>query len=487
MLYPTPDLSRECPIDALPPLLFSAACEVRQLEDDVPAECLLTDAIGACVAAVQRVYDAQGLDHRTMPTTVNTLALASSGIGKGTSYKEFFKFLIDHNQDAQRATREIRAQKRLAKKAGLPTYGPDFREPDGRNLANIGYRALIDCLDGVARSVSINHEDGSSFLDSDLFTDYADKITQLYSGCPDLDYMVKDVDLIAVRARGSLGIRIQGELFYLKMKQTKNKSFHLGLWGRSIVACHDPKQFQTAKVFMPAKSPGGGLAALNLRLNNLMAEAEKRHGQGELVRDVILLGEEAKAFMHELKFRIKQWRGTYYSEIDPAAARAWENTLRLAAVFTVVCEGDRHISLEMAQRAWVIVQWSLTQHQMIFIEAMKSEPKSPAVRAAGTFAKPWPGKPKMPKLPRPIQDAQWVLECVIAASNGRRGALMTEVAALAGLRGARLQTAVAWLKLNQAMEIVRTTEGSLICIPVILSHTGRWTVAPAGCGRHFLT
>ena len=211
MLYPIPDMSRACPIDALPDLLFSAACEVRQLEDDVPAECLLTDAIAACVVPIQRLYDVRGLDHREMPTTVNTLALVPSGRGKGTSYREFFMSLVEHNRLAEIASREIRARRRLL------ADGPEFREPDGRMLTMISYRALMGCLDGVARSVSINHEDGFSFLESDLFTKHGDKLTQLYSGFPDLTYTVKDVDLTAVGGRCSVGIRVQGDLFLPEM------------------------------------------------------------------------------------------------------------------------------------------------------------------------------------------------------------------------------------------------------------------------------
>ena len=80
-----------CPIEALPDLLYNAAYEVRTIEDGVPAESLLTDAIAAGAAAVQRAYDIQGLDRRTMPTTMNTAALVPSGFGKGTSFTFFFQ------------------------------------------------------------------------------------------------------------------------------------------------------------------------------------------------------------------------------------------------------------------------------------------------------------------------------------------------------------------------------------------------------------
>lgn len=168
--------------------------------------------------------------------------------------------------------------------------------------------------------------------------------------------------------------------------------------------------------------------------------------------------------MHELKVRLKDWRETYYAEIEPAASRAWENTLRIAAVFQIVCGEGKEISLEMVQRAWAIVQWSLTQHQMIFVDVFKPEPKLPAVSAAGPFAKPWPAKLKSPKQPRPIQDAQWVLDCLCTVSGGCGQALVADVATLAGLRGPRLETALAWLKVNQAVEIVGRGENAVMRI-----------------------
>lgn len=468
MLYPCPDMSRECPIDALPDLLLSAACEVRQLEEDVPAECLLMDAVAACGMPVQRLYNVEGLDDRIMPTSIFMLTLAPSGRGKGTSYREFFKPLIEHNRRAGLAARKIRARMRSFEKAGLPVDGPEFRQPDGRMLTMMSYRALMEGLDGEARSVSINDEDGGSFLESDLFTKMGGSLTKLYSG-HDLDHVVKGADLTAVDGRCSLGIRLQGDVFYPEMKRTNNKSFDQGIWGRAVVACHDPRRFGSCRIHMPASWPGGGLKALHRRLKDLMDGADKKQARGELVRDKIVLGEKARAFMAQLKFRLKGWRENCYDvKIEPAVNRAWENTLRIAAVFQVVCGEGTEISLEMVQRAWAIVQWSLTQHQMIFVEALKPEPKPLMVRADGPFIKPWPAKikvPKPPKLPRPIQDAKWLLECFGLVSGGRSQALLADVVKLAGLRGPRLETALAWLKLNQAIEIVGRGETAVIRIP----------------------
>ncbi len=468
MLAPFPYFSRECPINALPDLLYSAACDVRRLEDDVPAECLLMDAIAACVVPVQRLYDVVGLDYRDMPTTIFMLTLAPSGRGKGTSYREFFKPLIEHNRQAGLAARKIRASKRSLEKAGSPVDGPEVQEPDGRMLTMISYRALMECLDGRARSVCVNDEDGGSFLESDLFVRMGGSLTKLHSGF-DLDHVVKGVDLTAIDGRCSLGIRLQGEVFYPEMKRTRNKSFHQGIWGRAIVACHDPKRFGPCRIDMPTNWPGGGLKELHHRLKDLMGKADKGQATGELMRDKIVLGDEAKAFMAELKYRLKGWRETYYDEqIEPAVNRAWENTLRIAAVFQVVCGEGAEISLGMVQRAWAIVQWSLTQHQMIFVEAAQWESKSS--RKESALTKAWPARIRLhkpPKTPRPIQDARWVLECFATVRGTLAHALLADVIMLAGLRGARLETALAWLQVNQVVEMVGKRESAIMRIPSI--------------------
>lgn len=220
---------------------------------------------------------------------------------------------------------------------------------------------------------------------------------------------------------------------------------------------------------MPASWPGGGLTELHRRLKDLMDKADKEQATGELIRDKIVLGDEAKAFMAALKYRLKGWRETYYDEqIEPAVNRAWENTLRTAAVFQIVCGEGTEISLEMVQRTWAIVQWSLTQHQMIFVEVAQGESKSS--RKEGAFTKPWPPRIRLRKplrTPRPIQDARWVLECFATVRGALSHALLADVIMLSGLRGPRLETALAWLKVNQVVEMVGKREGALMRIPSV--------------------
>ncbi|MUV13358.1 DUF3987 domain-containing protein [Noviluteimonas gilva] len=423
-----------CPIEALPDLLYSAAYDVRTLEDDVPAECLLTDAIAACAAAVHRCHDVRGLDARTMPSTVNTLALVPSGLGKGTSFSCFFQAFNAHATENH--LQAIEAQDGQVQEKGKGKA----REQDGLILQEVSYRALMECLHGINRNTTIQHEDGSSFLESDLVRKYIDKLTQTWSGNPPLKHKVYRTDLIAVGGRCSFGFRIQPKLYYPVLKKTSNASFHQGLWPRAIAACYDPERFQTPITYMPVPRSTGGMADLTARLEELLAQADERHAAGLTDRMIVVLGKEAATFMHELKFRMKQWRHTEYADIDEAAARAWENTLRVAAVFHIVCVGKGEISLEMVERAWIIVEWSLTQHRLIFVEANRPPPKPVLVRLM-----------KAPKPPEHQQrlnaDMQFMLDaiCARAAYYQRERVLVGEVMLLSGFHQTRFLKTLGWL------------------------------------------
>lgn len=102
------------------------------------------------------------------------------------------------------------------------------------------------------------------------------------------------------------------------------------------------------------------------------------------------------------------------------------------------------------------------------LAALKHASKSPAVGQSRPLASPWSISikiPRPPKLPRPIQDAQWLLKCLETASQGQGQALLEDVVVLSGLRGARLETALAWLKHHRAVEVVGRGDGAVMRVP----------------------
>ncbi len=413
-------------LQALPDLLYNAAYEVHQQE--APVACLITDAISACSTAVQLSHDVRGLDKRTMPTSLNTVAAVPSGVGKGTSYRAFFGAFTNHLKDQAR---------RSASGAGGCAV-------DDVILQAISFPALMDHLAGFNRSRSIQWEDGRGFLKSPLVKEHLDKCTQVWSGDPPLRYKNKLVDLTAIDARLNIGIRIQLELLLDFLRREGYESVVMGFWPRFIVALHDPKRFKPS--FMRVRSPTSGMDELTLRLQELLIESEERVRSNQTQRSVVALGEEASAFMHQLKFYLKQWTNIEFSNIAEAARRAWENTLRLAAVFHVVCRCEGDISRDMVERAWTIVEWSLSQHRLIFGRANEDQP-SPRLAEGPRIS-------RRPRKHSPYHDAQTMLACLEELVRWRRDG-HTELARLqesSGLPVKRGKTALLWLVRNNVVE-----------------------------------
>lgn len=424
-------------LQALPDLLYNAAYEVHQQE--APVACLITDAISACSTAVQLSHDVRGLDKRTMPTSLNTVAAVPSGVGKGTSYRAFFGAFTNHLKEQAR---------RSAGGAGGCAVVDDVI------FQVISFPALMDHLAGFNRNGSIQWEDGRGFLKSPLVKGHLDKCTQAWSGDPPLRYKNKLVDLTAIDARLNIGIRIQLELLLDFLRREAYESVVMGFWPRFIAALHDPKRFEPS--FMSVRSPTSGMDELTLRLQELLTEAEERAHPNQTERSVVALGEEASAFMHQLKFYLKQWTNIEFADVAEAARRAWENTLRLAAVFHVVCRCEGDISRDMVERAWTIVEWSLSQHRLIFSRA-DEEQLPPRMAEAACSS-------RRPRKHSPYQDAQTMLACLEAlVSQSRDG--HTELARLhtrSGLPAKRGKTALLWLAQNHVVETCRSGQRTLV-------------------------
>ena len=431
-MYPFPRYRPYCPIDALPDLLYDAAYHLHRQEPDIPPGVLLTDAIAAAAAAVHLSYDVAGPDGRLMPCTINTLAVCRSGLGKGTSYHGFFKPFYDFENDG-----------------------------DGSELLlqEVSYRALTEALHGAGHSVSIQHEDGDSFLENPLLKKYPDKLTQLWSGKPPIKHKVRGVSLEAKDARCSFGMRIQPKIFYPFLIRTDRKTFVLGLWPRAIAVCYDPAKFNEPSIVLPLPSGVPGLNPLHDRLRVLLARARERSSNGEVARQPLALDDSAAAFMVELKYRIKQW-GSEYDDIEEARDRAWENTLRLGAVFHVMCGDQELITLEMVQRAWDIVEWSLSQHRKIFVQAIASPSAAPKSVLSLTPV-------QVASKARPAQDAQLLKEWIekVTDRQGDDWVSVREVEELSGLAGRRLATA--WKRLEFEGMVVRRLRRGQACVQLL--------------------
>lgn len=415
-MLPYPNTSTHCPIDALPDLLYDAAFAVHAMDDEIPAPILLLEAVAASAAAVHLSYDVRGLDERTMPTTINTLLLAPSGHGKGSSYQAFFMPFMQFE-------------------------GHSDLDPMQQDVT---YRALMETLNGRLRGTNIQHEDGVDFLQSDLFKKHLGKLTQLYSGIIQLSHKVHRTELIAMYARCSLGFRSQQDIFYPTLRKPLDVSYAQGLWPRTIAAQWLPGDGIWRPAYLPTSEDG--LIRLRGRIVELLERAAELSTDTNGARQCIQLDRRADAFMRELKYRLKDWREHDYQDVREAASRAWENTLRLAAVFHVICNQDGDISLDFAQRAWEIVQWSLTQHRIILTEIRYVPTKTQIVQTKLLL--------KKTKVPRPAQNARELIQCLEHLCRSRCISWVNrdEVEFLANLTPKQVPAAWKWLTVEGAVE-----------------------------------
>lgn len=425
-----PHLNPVCPIDLLPEPLKGAALHAIA-KKGVPPSVALTDAIAAAAAVVHCGYDCIAPDGETMPATINTCIVAPSATGKGRSFKLFFEHFLRTSK------------KRDSLISGKDTDGKDkpWRTPQVETMMNkLSFRMLMEELDGDGMSLTIQREEGTSFLETELFKKDTDALTQLWSGDPPLDHFVYQTQLIANDARCSLSFRIQPDPMYGFLRRDKRLTYKLGFWPRTIAGCHDPEKFPGNELYRPSSTAQPSPDAFHQRMTDLAQEINNRYRSGFTGRFGVPLDAHAKAFMLELGFRMKYWLTVYYPDIREAAGRAWENTLRVAVVLQVFCKANGEVSRSTVERAWAIVEWSLSQHRLIFVEAARPLPKSKEPKAA----KPY----KLSQYQQRLHaDMQHMLDAIGArAPYYPYGQVpLSEVSMLTGFNKTRFMKTLGWL------------------------------------------
>lgn len=438
----------DCPIDALPELLRDAAFEVLSFEPNVPLECVLTDVLAAASAVVQVGFDVRGLDHRTMPTTINTLAVAASGLGKGTSYRELlgeldrsvFNSIDLEGRDDSATSREVEER----------------ADPPLVFLQDQSYKGLLREIDGFGKAVTIQHEDALGFLESDLVLKHADKLTQLWSGQFAMRMNTARERRCAIESRCSIGIRVQNKILQSHLKRRGEKAYDLGFWPRFIVGVHNPSTPTPYRAPRFGARQPGAILRLGARLRKLLVESVSCREEGERSRKALVLGEDAAQFMRWLKEHIYQ-EAQSAGFLQPSWNRGWENTLRLSAVFKAVTCNDMQITLEMAQCAWAVVQWSLSQHSLVFGPLDSSRDSRPMERVSARMAA---------HEERIVADMGIVLGVVAQRQRPFPpfGVTLREIATFSGLGETRLKTAVARLA-NQGSVWITPQSGGMVSLP----------------------
>jgi hypothetical protein len=311
----------------------------------------------------------------------------------------------------------------------------------------------LDALNGRGMNLTIQREEGSSFLKTDLFKKDTDALAQVWSGDPPLDHVVHGVHLEAIDARCSLGFRIQPSMMDAYLNGPGRDSYKLGFWPRAIACCHDPEKFPANETYRFWGHGKYSTEAYDLRIQRLSSFVTSFVQTAYKGRIPVELDQDAKAFMLELSHRIKQWRTYYYGDIREAAGRAWENTLRVAVVLHVFCIGDGKVSADYVARAWAIVEWSLSQHRLLFIESPRQALGTALVVKAAPVRPVRVAQPKPPKLPRPLEQAKKFLHCLGYLLQRQETVTVREVNQLAGLTPKDLEGALKWLELENAVRL----------------------------------
>ena len=435
---PFPQMQPHCPIQVLPEPCRSAAIYAIT-KKKIPPALALTDALGAIAAVIHCGYDCEAPDGDRIPATINTCVVAPSRAGKGASMRVFFRLF-----------REAGLRRAHAQVAGET-------HPDGHAAqvnftkfisGKITYVSLVEQLAGYGKNLTIQREEGRSFLLSDFFKDDADALTTLWSGYPQLDRTVRGKEVSADEARCSVGFRIQPVFMEEYLLKRGKLSYKLGFWPRAIAGCYDPKRFPFNSIFQVTSGDVCSPDRFQRQMENIAARLDRRKFQH---RVLVKLSIEAKAFMLELQHIIKEWGSDHYSEIEEAVGCAWENTLRVATVLHVFCIGHGEVSRDFTERAWKIIQWSLYQHQLIFVESLRaSSPQVSQGFTEGPSHKPY-RLPKAAKTPRPMENVQFVLECLHTLFDSDPSLMavpLEDVRVLSGLNTRLFETAVAWLQMD---------------------------------------
>lgn len=471
--YPFPDERPICPVDALPDGLRNAVLYAI-VKKGVPPAIALIDAIAASAAVVHCGYDCVTPDGELMAATLYTLASAPSATGKGTSYRILFRYFIQamKRDMAERAnTERMKANHPAA--SGFQKETPRAAIPTVEGLVTeMTYFAFLKALHGEGMNAAIQDEDAATFFESELFKHQLSRLTQAWSGDPPISRAYGSRQLRAVDARCSIGLRTQPDILGDVPESRLRMAINVGFLPRCIVGCHDPDRFPWNETYQVSHGDVPSDDTFQARMASLALIINSRNCAGYAGRVRVELDADAEAFMLELRFRIKQWSKPYYSDIHEAAGRAWENTLRIAVVLHVFCIGEGKVARDLVERAWHIAEWSLSQHRLIYSKSPRT-PTGSLIREQAHPIRPIRvAQPKPPKMPRPLQDAQWLLTCLSRLWVPTKAVTVRELNQIAALPLRRLEGALTWLELEGA--VLLTPHGKDVLItPIMAGHPMR--------------
>ncbi|MBM7124407.1 DUF3987 domain-containing protein [Dyella flava] len=393
-----------------------------------------------------------------MPLSVNTLSITPTASGKGESYRKFFQAAIEIE-------------------VGQSTSPVNDMTIDDLLLQDVSPSALMAELDGHGKSASIQMEDAYSFLRSGLTKpDFISELPRAWSGPRSMKRGRHNRQKSASEACLTIGLRIQPDVLYPELKRDKGRSRSLGFWGRFLTFNCDPERFPVTP-WQPVPSDISDYRTLMNRLHALLSTTNDSEQSEEPTRKVLTMDTGAHAHLRHIADWVKGQMLGQFHDIQDAAGRAAENTLRLASNFQVVCAGEGPISYDMIDRAWAFVYWSLTQYRQVFVLAMQPPPKPVKLEQS-----------KPPKLlhhqKRLHEDMQFMLSSIAACSRPtiNQWVCQQDVAHRMGFNKERFLKTLLWLVDEGHVELVGDEDNGMIRIlparPQHTFHTGPELLMP---------
>lgn len=375
------------PMSALPSPLFEVARYAHEVEG-APAGIAILDVIATASAVIQCHFDLQTRYGR-MPLSINTLAFARTGGGKGNS----FRYIVE----------PVMALELLSPSPAGSGPNPLFTE-------GLTEAALMQRLFGVGRCVSVQLEDAGDFIE-DFLMKTPQTVNKIWSGRATQGKETRHCPGQAKESRGNFGMRTQPLSFDPLLDLRHNRAVTTGLWPRCLVAYvrddeEQPKQAAAKREQYKDPMPGYLDTLRSLHENAMPVEvkapaiddhatlspAMRRASAdvGSFLRELgiqppaqpvltktpeppyrrrpVQLSAEATDWVDGLSAWLRGAGGAEYTDVRDAASRAGENTERLATIFHIVSGASGDVAREMVERAWGIVRWSLTQHRIAFVE-----------------------------------------------------------------------------------------------------------------------
>jgi hypothetical protein len=407
------------PLDAFHLLSENAAREVRwhlKAPDALIGMSILTVMAVACQACgdvVLPIFDAtadtpddgdgnesededESEKFHRLPLTINVMSLAESGERKTAVDRivgapiyahdekramQYESDLATHETDLsiwQGAERGLR--RRLAKCAerGEPTdeavsalKAHAAQKPAEVRLrrtvrSDITKTAIGEALHGTGESIALMSNEGDILLNGAAMR-HLSWLNSAWDGSSLSLDRANRKSLLARHPRVTTSILVQPSVFYDYLGSSGKRARGIGYFARYLIGL--PRSTQGQRFISGREGSRKHLPLFHARVKELLTEYDRRVASGRPFRDVIHFTAEAKARWIELvndTEELIQPLGALH-EVKDFAAKACENTARVAGILHYFSGQVGGITVDTLERAIALVRWHMDEYERLFV------------------------------------------------------------------------------------------------------------------------